>query len=108
LDPIVFGPGSGDVSAEHQDYVVKIAGLMKQRPKLDLTLCANANEQDKNALQLVQPEQPITDELLVNLADQRGTQLKRLFLDSGIESKRIFICQPVYDAGAKNGVTLKM
>lgn len=108
LQPIAYTDGNAELNNEQLEYVKKIAGMMQQRPQLEMTLCARANELDKAALQLLEPEQPPTEEQLLKLADQRSKQVKRQLLEQGIASKRLFVCQPEYVADAKNVLTMNM
>lgn len=108
LDPIKYPVGSSELGGDHINYISKITDLLKARPKLELTICALANSLDKEAMQVAKPEPPITESELVALADQRGKNIKRQLINEGVESRRLFVCQPKFKESAKNGVTLSM
>ncbi len=108
LDPIVFAAGENELLPEQLDYTGKIAGLLQERPKLNLTICGQANDSDKAILMQNQGEAAVEEAQLVGLAEQRATAVKRQFVDKGIESQRLFLCQPQFQPEATSAVTLTM
>ncbi|MFA7554353.1 MAG: DUF748 domain-containing protein [Spongiibacteraceae bacterium] len=108
LEPMVFEPGGDSLNAERRAYADKIVVMLKERPKLSLNACGNASEADKQALQMLAPEVPVTESQLVKLAERRGFALKRGLMDAGVESKRIYLCQPVLKADGSSAVNLGM
>lgn len=128
LEPVVFAPGQGELVAQHLDYTAKIAALLTQRPKLQLTLCGLSNQQDKalllparqaenskgepgtqpTASSTAEPSGPAVEARLLALAGQRGEAVKRQLIVQGIESRRLFLCQPQYQADAASAVTMAM
>jgi Domain of Unknown Function (DUF748) len=108
LDPIEYVAGKADLTGGHQDYLMKISALLLERPKMQLTACASANNFDREALQLLSPEVAVSDELLISLATQRGSVVKRELLAKGVAAERVFLCQPTLQQDAISGVELSM
>ncbi len=108
LEPIEYITGQAELSGEHQDYLKKISTLLIERPQMQLTACASANDLDRAALQLLNPKVPVSDELLISLATQRGGAVKRELLAKGVTAERIFLCQPALQPNAIGGVELSM
>lgn len=108
LDPLVFDSGQSTLASDHLAYTEKIAQVLQERPKLEVTLCATAGAQDKLALQALKPEQPVAEADLVALADQRGNNVKRQLLSHGVAGRRLFVCQPGFQPDAASEVTVKM
>ena len=129
LQPMVYAAGS-DAVPDQQDYVKKLQGLLQQRPQLQLTLCGGANAADRTALfgdvdktdadktdkegeddkqasekNKLPPEQ---ETALKQLADRRAKNLKRVFMEKGVASKRLLLCQARYAADGVSGVQLGM
>jgi len=50
FQPVAFAAGKSLLTGEHAGYTDKIAGLLKKRPSLGLTLCGVATKQDEIAL----------------------------------------------------------
>jgi hypothetical protein len=119
LNPITFAPGSSQMDDNALAYSAKIAGLMKERPKLRIKLCGKATSSDSQ--QLVQQKmdawkskQPqkgveadskatppvftITDEELLDLAATRADTVKNILVnDHKIDAARLFLCKPAID-----------
>ncbi len=108
LDSIEYVAGKSDLTGGHQDYLMKISTLLLERPKMQLTACASANNFDREALQFLNPEVPVSDELLISLATQRGSVVKRELLAKGVAAERVFLCQPTLQQDAISGVELSM
>lgn len=108
LDPVPFEAGS-DALPGQSDYLDKLEKLLADRPALEITLCGRANEADQQAL-LAKAGDPKADvsEALVLLADRRAKNLKRLFVEKGVESSRLLLCQARFEPGAVAGVQMEM
>jgi flagellar motor protein MotB len=50
LDPVVFAAGGKDVPADTHDYLEKVAGILTDRPELNIKICGHAGEQDRLAI----------------------------------------------------------
>gem|GEM_PF-2494738 len=42
LDPVVFAPGGTDLDAQAQDYLQKVTGILRERPRVAVSLCGVA------------------------------------------------------------------
>ena len=49
LDPVVFAAGGGELPADTHDYLAKVAGILGDRPELNIKVCGLASEQDRLA-----------------------------------------------------------
>ena len=95
LQAVEFAPGSADLSASSQDYLLKVAGLLKEREQLAIKLCGVATATDRQALQAAaaQPVQktegkeqtampaPISDQQLKDLAGARSGAVKQYLVE---------------------------
>jgi hypothetical protein len=113
LDPVAFAPASAELEAERHAYLGKVAGIIEQRPGINLRLCGVATAMDRDALAAEaagekdgkgskaadpKPEIEITDEQLIELADQRDAAVKDfLVARHGVQPGRLVACQPVID-----------
>ncbi len=50
LDPVVFPVGGYALPGESHAYLDKVAGILKNRPELNIKICGMASEQDRMAL----------------------------------------------------------
>ncbi len=119
LEPMLFEPGS-DAVLQKRDYVDKLQALLAERPQLSLTLCGRTSPADYAALygegdnkgdgQTDTPPEPSAEQraALRQLAERRGTHLKRLFIERGVESRRLLLCQAEYQPEGVHGVKLGM
>ncbi len=109
LDSIVYADGAEQMTEKQLGYVDQIADMLIERPKLQLTICGTAGDNDKTALQTrFGKEADIPESALVALADLRSKQVKRQMTEKGIKSRRLFLCQPAYEEKAISGVSLTM
>ncbi|BFM18269.1 hypothetical protein R50073_44520 [Maricurvus nonylphenolicus] len=108
LDPIEYPAGQAGLSSEQQAYLGKVSDLLASRPKLNLTACASSNDEDRQALQSFNPKVPVQEAVLVELASQRSIQVKQALLEQGIESGRVFLCQPEFKNNSIRGVSMAM
>jgi len=113
LEPVLFTPGTDNLSAEHLDYLNKISELLSKRKKLELDVCGYVSEADQqvlaeNAAQTNNPQTQIEKSQLTALATNRTLNVKRYLVDKGIDSKRLLQCKVSTDDKRINGVTLSM
>jgi hypothetical protein len=111
---VEFAPASAELEPERHGYLVKVAGIIEQRPGINLRLCGVATARDREALAAKaaageqdskgskaadpKPEIEIADEQLIELADQRDAALKDFLVTRhGIQPGRLVACQPVID-----------
>ncbi len=114
FEPIKFIPGGLNYVKNDSEYLKKIAKLLRDRPKLKITVCGVATLQDKAAIINAEKEQKteeknkktteetttpsVSNEQLVQLAKTRGDAIKSYFVEQkGIQPQRIFSCHPVFD-----------
>ncbi len=134
LEPLSFDAGDETVP-ENAEYIDKLYGLLQDRPSLHLTLCGRSNDSDQQALLALQqpdvasdveiienPEdsavmesdkkeaaaQQISKADLIQLADQRAKNLKRVFIEKGIKSNRLLLCKSEFKGDGSSGVALQM
>ncbi len=126
FEPIVFDPGSDELSPSGEQYVESIGRLLGERPRLSLTLCGVATEADRAALlaaaqsaappdagspvpmgaqpastEAAAPPILIEDSRLEVLAEQRADRVRgQLANVHGIAAERLFACLPQVEQGA--------
>lgn len=124
LAPVTFAPGSDALGPEQEKILVEVAGLLKGRPGLKLTLCGKADDGDWPVLaakrrsadkpllsrleQMVGYERapealgPPDRNLLSALAQRRTDAVRNHLVDKGaIETGRLFGCRPMVEASGK-------
>jgi len=123
LDPVVFSPATADIDAARYEYLDKVAGIVKQRPNVNVRLCGVATAADRTALQeqalaadgdkkkkaAAQEAPAIDDAQLIDLADRRDGAIKDYFIEKhGVKAGRLVACKPAIDAaeGAEPRVDL--
>ena len=119
LQPVEFAAGSSDAMVGAGDYLEKVAGIMQERPEINIKVCGLAVAGDRLALAgaageagaaLVEEaaktagkEGPgegervaaVSDEQLLELASQRADYVKeRLVSDQAVSAARLVDCQP--------------
>ena len=127
LDPVVFEPASAEVDEARHDYLDKVAGIIEQRPNINIMLCGVASAYDrvemarqataartedsdkKQGKDTLPPAVEVPDEQLIDLADRRDAAVKDYLVGKhGIKPGRLVACQPRVDpdGGAKPRVDL--
>lgn len=112
LNPIEFEPGLSALDSSDFDYLAKVAGILKERPKIDIKICGAAVQADRTALirqtaasssskkdakSAPDPAQ-IPDAQLVKLAEQRDDVVKdHLIEKQGVSAKRLVACEANLD-----------
>ncbi len=117
LEPIVFSTPDTQLNDEQQQYLSKIAALLQERPKIELNICGLASETDRLALMATQqteagtakqdapPEKEVvtvTNEQLLELANQRNLLIKERLIEQGVDAGRLFSCHPNIEGIEKN------
>jgi hypothetical protein len=118
LDPVVFTPASTAIDYARFEYLDKVAGILKERPEVNIKLCGVAVESDRDAFEEqaaasaggdgkekqaeTAPEPPrIGDDRLLALADQRDAAVKEYLISKhAVPAARLVACQPQIDADA--------
>ncbi|WP_284153135.1 DUF748 domain-containing protein [Desulfofustis limnaeus] len=109
LPPVSFAPGEFAVSAEHDDYLQRLAMILKDRPEADIQLCPVAGswelltEEQRQAIG--EGAVPVDDEMrlrLLDLGQQRGEAVREaLTIGHEIDRARLLICDTRIDPEKK-------
>jgi len=109
LDPVQFSPGSSEIDETGRDYLKKVAGILRERPKVAIKVCGIAVDSDAVALTPV-PEKtekaekppakdPVDEEALrkrlKQLAQQRAIAVRE-FIKA---SHQLVSCLPATERG---------
>lgn len=113
LDPVLFDVGAIEPNQAGLDYLKMVAGLMKKKEVLKLTVCANAvtddivaevppeDENQKATKETVAPAPgevappvKVDKALYLALARQRAEAIRDILLEDGINARRIILCHP--------------
>ncbi len=112
LQPVGFEPGQAVMAGDADSYLGKVAGIMKDRPELNIKMCGlavaadritlaggpAAKQPDSKAVESVKGAAPVTDEQLLELASQRAEFVKdRLVIKHGVSASRLVACTPNID-----------
>ena len=112
LQPVNFEPGQAVPQAEADGYLQKVAGIMKDRPEINIKICGLAVVADGTALAGGTPAKQadskdaaaakgaaaVSDEQLIDLATQRAAYVKdRLVIKHGVTASRLVACTPHID-----------
>ncbi|WP_178861865.1 DUF748 domain-containing protein [Thiomicrorhabdus cannonii] len=119
LQAVDFNAGESALNPQMQDYLQKLAKLLNEKRKIQIKVCAAANEYDRQirlhklAKTLTEakptekadktpakalPAPQVSDEELLNLATERANQIKRQLLQLGVKTEQVILCQPRLDA----------
>jgi len=115
LDPIFYEPGVIELKSDMALYLEKISGLMKERPGVELNICASATEADRKAMAriildekrylkkdeptLEQAREVVADDILITLAEDRMFSIKDILIEQHeIPQHRLQTCLPKLDA----------
>lgn len=123
LDPVEFEAGAEMLNESAGEYMKTVVKLLNERPELEISICGKVTQDDINiltekALQALREEielsqteeqkkaaaevqevEPLTielsDEELLGFARSRAVHIKKLLTEEhGIDSGRLFICNP--------------
>ncbi len=117
LAPVDFTPGSDVEKQGSHDYLDKVAGILANRPELNIKVCGVVNESDRATLAIKAtatvvdrpadkpgekvPVEPvrISDEQLLDLATRRAAAvIDYLVSKHSISASRLAACQPSIDS----------
>jgi outer membrane protein OmpA-like peptidoglycan-associated protein len=98
LNPILFAPGSAELDEAAIDYLQRVAAIMKEYPRVQVSVCGVATESDRAAMS----GNPSTEdaallELAKNRTERISNQLVKLHK---ITANRIIACEPDIDSSA--------
>jgi hypothetical protein len=129
LQPVVFAPGLTDWEDNTGDYLAKVAGILKERPDVNIKVCGLAVAGDREMLagqqaaaaaaeksagkkadkDAVLPAVTISDEQLLALAGQRAGAVKdHLVSTHGVTASRLVACQPRIDDDDENAPRVEL
>jgi len=114
LDPIIYEPGVNELTDDMALYLEKISGLMKERPGIELKICARATEADRKEMArkileekrylkkdeptLEQAREVVADNTLITLAEDRMFSIKDILIEQHqIPQDRLQTCLPKLD-----------
>ena len=110
LKPVGFEPGSPVNMEDSYDYLEKVAGILKDRPDVNVKICGLAAEKDRPALGLPsaskdreasrknEKDDPEGNQQLLQLARQRAAAVKdHLVAEHAVSASRLVACQPHID-----------
>jgi len=116
FEPVPFAPGSDVLEDDALPYLKKVAKLLEDRSKLQLTLCGRAVPADRQALlEMSQGKRgqksagmDVTEEQLQEIAERRSVAVQDRLVTLGIKSERLFQCRPKFvdDDTAQPGVDI--
>jgi len=117
LAPVSFSPGNAVQQVGSHDYLDKVAGILNNRPELDIKVCGVVNEIDRATLAAQSvaavvdrpadkqggqlPVEPVRigDEQLLDLASQRAAAVTDYLVSKhSISASRLVACQPSIDS----------
>jgi len=110
FEPVPFVPGSATLEDDALPYLKKMAKLLEERSKLQLTLCGRAVPADRQALQgkstRTSTGTDVSEEQLQEFAERRSVAVRDQLIALGIKSERLFLCRPKFvdDDTAQPGV----
>jgi hypothetical protein len=102
LKPVTFGPGSVVHMEESYGYLEKVAGILKDRPGVNVKICGLAVDEDRPEMGLKPAskdrEDPEGEQKLLTLAGQRAAAVKdHLVEEHRVTASRLVACQPHID-----------
>jgi outer membrane protein OmpA-like peptidoglycan-associated protein len=102
LKPVTFGPGSAVHMEESYGYLEKVAGILKDRPGVNVKICGLAVDEDRPEMGLKPAskdrEDPQGEQKLLTLAKQRAAAVKDYLVEErSVNASRLVACQPHID-----------
>jgi hypothetical protein len=120
LEPLAFAPGSTELTTELDDYLMKVARILENRPAVNLKVCGIANHADMAATTTTatattttttttktaeSPANLLSKSDLLELASQRARTVKNRFVtDFMIDPHRLVNCTPSFDDDERGGL----
>jgi len=123
FQPLIFDAGSAKFNDEGYVYLEKLATVLNERPKLQLTLCGISTLADQQVIEAQRKIVPENTEkkssekpadirmVLLDLATQRGEHVKNYFItQKGISPERLFSCNAKFsdDKDVLPGVAISL
>jgi hypothetical protein len=119
LQPVVFEAGTAVNMEDSYGYLEKVAGILKDRPEVNVKICGLAVEEDRPVLAMQSAGKEkgaaekdkketgatVSDEQLLELARQRAAAVKdHLVAEHAVTASRLVACQPHIDDEGDEGV----
>jgi hypothetical protein len=116
LEPLAFAPGSTKLDTDLDDYLMKVARILENRPAVNLKVCGIANHADMTATTTTattttktttaeSPASPVSKSDLLELASERARTVKNRFVtDFMIDPRRLVDCTPSFDVDERGGL----
>jgi hypothetical protein len=119
LEPVLFDPGSALRQDGSAVYLGKVAGILAERPDVNIKVCGVANDNDRATLLVkataaavtaagqdarkkdapaVEPVAISDEQLLALAADRAGAITDYLVSEHGVTASRLVACQPAIDS----------
>jgi len=122
LEPVSFAAGSAQLQGDTDGYLEKVAGILKDRPEINIKVCGVAVAGDRQALADAQATASTTakdskdskdtkdailaidDAQLLELAKQRADNVKDMLVSRySAKSSQLVACQPAISDGEEEG-----
>ena len=109
LQPVGFEPGAASAVDGSEDYLEKVAGILKDRPEVNIKVCglavsgdrialagqAPATEKKPDAKEAAKAVESVTDEQLLELARARADFVKSHLIEKhAVNGSRLVACEP--------------
>ncbi|MCF6363558.1 MAG: DUF748 domain-containing protein [Gammaproteobacteria bacterium] len=120
LDPVAFSADSSEIDDTGRDYLKKVAGILRERPKVAIKVCGIAVDGDAAALMAVTEklektekrppaEEPMDEEALhkrlEQLAQQRAIAVREFIISQADKANHQLVsCLPEVESGENNAV----
>ncbi len=120
LDPVTFNPDSSELDDTARDYLKKVAGILRERPKVAIKVCGIAVDSDAMALtpapektqkaeEKPPSKEPVDKEALrkqlEQLAQQRAVAVREFIISqAGKASHQLVSCLPEVESGKADAV----
>ena len=111
LEPLILEPLHSELLPEQEKRLDTLAGLLNDRPEVELVICGMAARPDLEALRGISAGKETADrkatgggpdeeehQAMLDLADRRSQAVKTYLVNSGIASDRLVTCRPEYTA----------
>ncbi|MGI9264037.1 MAG: hypothetical protein ACR2QU_03845, partial [Gammaproteobacteria bacterium] len=100
--PVIFQPGSAELTPDQSDYLQEMAKIAEGRPKVNLSLCGIATRKDRVTLFPESTGAELSEEskaALEGIESQRQDLIKDRLIELGIAAHRLVTCTSRYQKG---------
>ena len=103
-----FDPGQAVLGADARQYLEKVAGVLENRPQINIKLCGVAVDEDQiyEPVDAAEGSEVVADEtVLKDLAQQRASVVKEYLVESfAVSASRLAVCLPQLEQGDTGAV----